>query len=112
MGGKREINPSAPEWQRDEGKRKVRAGVDKEIDMLFLDKKALVPSRLVVVEKSMMRDRSEWVKARLTARGDQDPGLLSLVRSDQTSAPTVRWQLRSPHCKRSHRWTQMWSLET
>ena len=29
------------------------------------------------------------MKARLTARGDQDPELLSLVRNTQTSAPTV-----------------------
>ena len=29
------------------------------------------------------------MKARLTARGDQDPELLSLVRNQQTSAPTV-----------------------
>ena len=30
-----------------------------------------------------------FVKARLTARGDQDPELLSLVRNQQTSVPTV-----------------------
>ena len=29
------------------------------------------------------------MKARLTARGDQDPELLSLVRNQQTTAPTV-----------------------
>ena len=29
------------------------------------------------------------MKARLTARGDQDPELLSFVRNQQTSAPTV-----------------------
>ena len=29
------------------------------------------------------------MKARLTARGDQDPELLSLVRNQQTIAPTV-----------------------
>ena len=34
-------------------------------------------------------DGNRFVKARLTARGDQDPELLSLVRNQQTSAPTV-----------------------
>ena len=34
-------------------------------------------------------DGNRFAKARLTARGDQDPELLSLVRNQQTSAPTV-----------------------
>ena len=34
-------------------------------------------------------DVNRFVKARLTARGDQDPKLLSHVRNQQTSAPTV-----------------------
>ena len=34
-------------------------------------------------------DGNRFVKARLTARGDQDPELLSLVKNQQTSAPTV-----------------------
>ena len=34
-------------------------------------------------------DGNRFVKARLTARGDQDPELLSLFRNQQTSAPTV-----------------------
>ena len=34
-------------------------------------------------------DGNRFVKVRLSARGDQDPELLSLVRKQQTSAPTV-----------------------
>ena len=72
--------------------------------MLFCDQRALVPlsleqsalvpkerivhSRMVLVEKCD-DDGNRFVKARLTARGDQDPELLSLVRNQQTSAPTV-----------------------
>ena len=43
---------------------------------------------MVLVEKCD-DDGNRFVKARLTARGDQDPELLSLVRNQQTSAPTV-----------------------
>ena len=105
VGGKREINPSAPEWQTDEAKRKVLARVQKEIDLLILDKKALVPlsteqsarfprnpvvpSRLVSVAKFDGETQTTVAQARLTARGDQDPDLLSAVRSNQTSASTV-----------------------
>ena len=49
---------------------------------LFLSKS------LVLVEKCD-DDGKRFVKARLIARGDQDPELLSLVRNQQTSAPTV-----------------------
>ena len=51
-------------------------------------KERIVPSRMVLVEKCG-DDGKRFVKARLTARGDQDPELLSLVRNQQTSAPTV-----------------------
>ena len=79
-------------------------GVKVETDMLIHDKRALVPlsleesalvpkerivpSQMVLVEKCD-DDGNRFVKARLTARGDQDPELLSLVRNQQTSAPTV-----------------------
>ena len=72
--------------------------------MLILDKRALVPlsleesalvpkvrivpSRMFLVDKCD-DDGNRFVKARLTARGDQDPELLSLGRNQQTSAPTV-----------------------
>ena len=51
-------------------------------------KERIVPSRMVLVEKCD-DDGNRFVKARLTARGDQDPELLSLVRNQQTCAPTV-----------------------
>ena len=67
VGGKRGNNPSAPEWQTVEAKRKVLAGIQKELDILILDKKASVtvsveqssqvprnmvaPSRMILVEK-------------------------------------------------------------
>ena len=75
-------------------------GVKVETDMLILDKDAvvplsleksahvpkerIVPSRMVLVEKCD-DDGFRFVKARLTAKGDQDPELLY----QQTSAPTV-----------------------
>ena len=43
---------------------------------------------MVLVEKCD-DDGNRFVKARPTARGDQDPEFLSLVRNQQTSAPTV-----------------------
>ena len=43
---------------------------------------------MVLVEKCD-DDGNRPAKARLTARGDQDSELLSLVRNQQTSAPTV-----------------------
>ena len=51
-------------------------------------KERIVPSRKVLVEKCD-DDGNRFVKARLTARGDQDPELLSLVRNQQTNAQTV-----------------------
>ena len=54
----------------------------------LVPKERVVPSRMVLVEKCD-DDGNRFVKARLTARGDQDPELLSLVRNQQTSAPTV-----------------------
>ena len=99
----REIHPSSPEWSTPTGRELIAKGVKVETDMLILDKRALVPlslesalvpkekivpSRMVLVEKCD-DDGNRFVKARLTARGDQDPELLSLVRNQQTSAPTV-----------------------
>ena len=49
----------------------------------------VVPSRMVLVEKFDDETQTSVVKARVTARGDQDPDLLSIVRNNQTSAPTV-----------------------
>ena len=54
----------------------------------LVPKERFVPSRMVLVEKCD-DDGKRFVKARLTARGDQDPELLSLVRNQQTCAPTV-----------------------
>ena len=54
----------------------------------LVPKDRIVPSRMVLVEKCD-DDGNRFVKARLTARGDQDPELLSLFRNQQTSAPTV-----------------------
>ena len=54
----------------------------------LVPKERIVPSRMVLVEKCD-DDGNRFVKARLTGRGDQDPELLSLVRNQQTSAPTV-----------------------
>ena len=71
-------------------------GVKIGTDMLICDKRALVPlsleervvpSRMVLVENDDEGNR--FVMARLTARGDQDLELVSLVRNQQTSAPTV-----------------------
>ena len=50
-------------------------------------------------------DGNRFVKARLTARSDQDPELLSLVRNQQTSAPTVSTNGNLPL------WELMWNLE-
>ena len=103
-GGRREIVPSSPEWSTPTGRELIAKGIKAEIDMLIHDKRALiplsleesalvpkeriVPSRMVLVEKCD-DDGNRFVKARLTARGDQDPELLSLVRNQQTCAPTV-----------------------
>ena len=103
-GARREMCPSSPEWSTPTGRELIAKGVKVETDMLIHDKRALVPlsleesalvpkerivpSRMVLVEKCD-DDGNRVVKARLTARGDQDPELLSLVRNQQTSAPTV-----------------------
>ena len=54
----------------------------------LVPKERIVPSRMVFVEKCD-DEGNRFVKARLTARGDQDPELLSLVRNLQTIASTV-----------------------
>ena len=54
----------------------------------LVPKERIVPSRLVLVAKCD-DDGKRFVKARLSARGDQDPELFSFVRNQQTSAPTV-----------------------
>ena len=103
-GARREIYPSSPEWSTPTGRELIAKGIKVETDMLIHDKLALVPlsleesalfpkerivpSRMVLIEKCD-DDANRFVKARLTARGDQDPELLSLVRNQQTSAPTV-----------------------
>ena len=87
-GGRRETVPSSPEWST--GRELIAKGVKAETDMLIHDKRALipfsleesalvfqeriVPSRVVLVEKCD-DDGNRLVKARLTARGDQDPEL-------------------------------------
>ena len=85
------------------GRELIAKGVKVETDMLihhkralvplsrgiaFVPKERIVPSPMVLVEKCD-DDGNRFVKARLIARGDQDPELLSLVRNQQTSAPTV-----------------------
>ena len=103
-GARRETCPSSPEWSTPTGRELIAKGVKVETDTLIHDKRALVPlsleesalvpkersvpSRMVLVDKCD-DDGHRFVKARLTARGDQDPELLSLVRNQQTSAPTV-----------------------
>ena len=52
------------------------------------------------------------MKARLTARGDQDPELLSLVRNQQTSAPTVSTNGKVFTLQVIAFSGLMWSLET
>ena len=101
--GKREINTSASRMANCGGKKQILAGIQKGIDMLFLDKNALlplsveqskvprnrmVPSRMILVENLTTRSRPVWSRLR-SRRVDQDPELLSLVRNNQTSAPTV-----------------------
>ena len=54
----------------------------------LVPKERIVPSRTVLVEKCD-DDGNRFVTARLTARGDQDPELLSLVKNQLTSAPSV-----------------------
>ena len=96
--------PSSPEWSTPSGRELTAQGIKIRTDMLICDKRALVPlsleesalvpketivpSRMVLVEKCD-DEGNRFVKARLTARGDQDPELLCLVRNQQTSAPTV-----------------------
>ena len=101
--GRREIHPPSPEWSTPAGRELIAKGVKVETEMLISDKRALVPlsleeSALVPKERSVPSrlvcgkcddDGKRVVKARLTARGDQDPELISLVRKQQTSAPTV-----------------------
>ena len=53
---------------------------------------------MVLVEKCD-DDGNRFVKARLTARGGQDPELLSLVRNQQTSAPTVSTNGKVVRCR-------------
>ena len=80
------------------------AGIHKEIDMLIdkevvlplsvehsnhVPRNRVVPSRMILVEKFDDETQTSVVKARLTARRDQDPDLLSLLRNNRTSAPTV-----------------------
>ena len=93
-GARREIYPSSPEWSTPTGRELIAKGIKVETDMLIHDKRALVPlsleesalvpkesldpSRMVLVE-NFDDDGNRFVKARLTARGDQDPELLSLV---------------------------------
>ena len=49
----------------------------------------VAPSRMTLVKKFDEETPKCVVQAGLTARGDQDPDLLSFVRNNQTSAPTV-----------------------
>jgi hypothetical protein len=102
-GGRRELDVKDQKWLCPTGLRKIRDGVLKEFNMLAKDKKAIrvlsleesrrvdpgriVPSRTVLTSK--IEDGEEIVKARLTARGDKDPDLLSLVREGKTTSPTI-----------------------
>ena len=102
-GARREIHPSSPEWSTPTGRELIAQEVKIETDMLICDKRALVPLSLEVCSRSQGENCSlsngfggkcddegnRFAKARLTARSDQDPELLSLVRNQQTSAPTV-----------------------
>ena len=79
-------------WSTPTDRELIAKGIKVETDMLIHDKRALVPlfleesalvpkerivpSRMVLVEKCD-DDGNRFVKARLTARGDQDPYLLS-----------------------------------
>ena len=82
------------EWSTPTGRELIAQGVKIETDMLICDKRALVPlsleesalvpkerivpSRMVLVEKCD-DEGNRFVKARLTAKGDQDPELLSFL---------------------------------
>ena len=127
-GARREIHPSSPEWSTPTGRELIAKGVKVETDLLILDKRALVPvsleesalvpkerivpSRMVLVEKCD-DDGNRFVKARLTARGDQDPELLSLLRNQQTSAPRCQQngKVVTLQVIASLFWL-MWSLQT
>ena len=91
-GARREIHPSSPEWSTPMVRGLIAQGDKIETDMLICDKRALVrlsleesalvpkdgivPSRIVLVEKCE-DDGNRFVKAHLTARGDQDLELVS-----------------------------------
>ena len=87
-GARREICPSSPEWSTPTGSELIAKGVKVETDMLIHDKRALVPlsleesalvpeerivpSLMVLIEKCD-DEGNRFVKARLTARGHQEP---------------------------------------
>ena len=103
-GGRNELDLKLDKWTSADGKRKLVAGIRKEVQNVVEDKQALrplsieqsrqtepdriVPSKLVLVEK-LDDTGEELVKARWTARGDKDPDLLALVRQGSTQSPTI-----------------------
>ena len=94
-------------WFEGKGKQSLLEGIIEERDNILNAKKALrlisrsefqriraqhpdriVPSKVVLTEK-VGEDGVSLVKARWTARGDNDPDLYTLVREGKTQAPTI-----------------------
>ena len=106
-GGRNEINLKDPKWNEPSCKKQLLEGLQKEVDNVVHNKRALralslqesrqvrqqfadriVPSRLVLTPK-VDESGQDIVKARWTARGDKDPDLFSLIREGKTQAPTI-----------------------
>ena len=106
-GGRNEINLKDPKWNEQNWKNRLLTGIQKEVDNVVHNKRALralslqesrqvrqqcadrvVPSRLVLTPK-VDESGEDIVKARWTARGDKDPDLFSLIREGKTQAPTI-----------------------
>ena len=111
-GGRRELDVKSPKWTSPAGIAKIDAALALEVDKLVKQKGALeilslaesrkvvtvepdrvVDSRLVMTSKIEIAEDGtngdEVVKVRMTARGDKDPDVLSLVREGLTAAPTI-----------------------
>ena len=92
--GRREIDPSKPEWSTTETREIFSLVQKNEVDMLIQDKQALlplsaqqpsevpreriIPSRLIFVNQIGQSSQTSSVTARMTAQGDQEPDVLSL----------------------------------
>ena len=87
--GRRDTDPSKPEWSTTEARAKILAGATAEADILAKDKRALlprsvqqssevprerfVPSRLVLVESVDEVSHNQQCQDKVDCRRDQDP---------------------------------------